>query len=109
MPSPLDRLLDAVEMKCTKCGKTGRPLPSCDCWERCSCGHYTEPGKGCLNPITTRCTTKLKYPGTWAVRATLCVDRQPVFILRSTDKCYYISETRDGKAARVPKHAVMIP
>lgn len=50
--SSLDRAIDA-SVKCLKCGAPGFP-PTCDCWERCTCGWWAEKGKPCNNPKTTR-------------------------------------------------------
>lgn len=58
MPSPIERLVDASGMRCTKCEA---PAGTCVCWERCSCGWTAERGKPCRNPTTVRCSTKVKY------------------------------------------------
>lgn len=55
---PVNRMIDAV-VKCVKCGTPG--LGNCKCWEHCSCGWWSEMGKPCHNPATTRCSTKVKY------------------------------------------------
>ena len=58
MAAPIDKLLDAVDFRCTKCNA---PMGACDCWERCSCGWMAEKGTPCGNPKTGRCSTKVKY------------------------------------------------
>lgn len=58
MTTPINRLIDAADLRCTKCDA---PKNTCDCWEWCSCGWYAEKGKPCRNPETRRCSTKVKY------------------------------------------------
>jgi hypothetical protein len=53
-----DRLI--TDLVCTLCGQ-----PSCDCWERCTCGWTTERGTPCRNPNTTKCSTKQLYGPSW--------------------------------------------
>ena len=45
-----------TNLRCTLCGE-----PSCDCWERCSCGWTNRPGEFCRNPNTLRCSAKVNY------------------------------------------------
>jgi len=45
-----------TDMRCTKCNK---PRGTCQCWEHCSCGWWTERGTPCRNPSTTRCSSKV--------------------------------------------------
>lgn len=49
--------LIAKSVRCTKCGTQG--VGNCDCWVRCSCGWFVEPGKFCPNPETKRCMMKV--------------------------------------------------
>jgi hypothetical protein len=58
MPSPINRMIDSA-VRCVRCGTQG--FMKCDCWERCSCGHFVEKGKPCRNLATQRCSTKIKY------------------------------------------------
>jgi hypothetical protein len=45
--TPIDILFDKADMKCTLCDK---PMGTCDCWTKCSCGWSYEKGTECRNP-----------------------------------------------------------
>lgn len=46
--NPIDRALDKIDFKCTKCGAK---MGACDCWQKCTkCGWSYEKGKKCRNP-----------------------------------------------------------
>ena len=47
MKTPMDILLDQVDLKCTICGGLAG---ECDCWEKCTCGWSREKDKPCNNP-----------------------------------------------------------
>jgi hypothetical protein len=64
--SPIQRLIDASSTMC--CTICAQPMGTCQCWEDCSCGNSTLRGTSCTNPLTTDCSTKLKY-GTPAQQA----------------------------------------
>lgn len=59
LATPLDRLIDQCNLRCTKCGAP--KAIGCYCWEECSCGWTAEKGKPCRNPNTAHCSTKVKY------------------------------------------------
>jgi hypothetical protein len=60
MTSPIERLIDSANLRCTACGTP--KAEGCDCWVHCSCG-YSYPRDGeCQNPATRRCTGKLPRP-----------------------------------------------
>lgn len=48
MKTPMDRMLDSVEFRCTACNEKAG---TCDCWVRCSCGWSYEKNDTCRNPI----------------------------------------------------------
>lgn len=54
----IDALFSKANMRCTVCGA---PAGDCDCWERCSCGWSARKGEPCRNPVTKRCSIKVKY------------------------------------------------
>lgn len=62
MPSPLEIMIDASDLRCTICGtpRSG-DLRQCDCWTKCSCGWWARKGTPCRNPVTTRCFTKVQF------------------------------------------------
>jgi hypothetical protein len=44
--SPIGLRFDRLDSRCIISG-----VPSCDCWQTCSCGRSYEKGKGCYNPV----------------------------------------------------------
>lgn len=47
--SPIARLVDAGDLRCTICNK---PRGTCGCWATCTeCGWFFEEGTKCRNPV----------------------------------------------------------
>lgn len=59
MPSPIEIMINASDLKCTVCGASRSK--GCDCWTKCSCGWSARKGKPCRNPETRRCSTKVMF------------------------------------------------
>jgi hypothetical protein len=55
---PIDRMIDTSGLRCTVCNL---PAGTCDCWAECSCGWSHLKGRPCNNPMTTRCSSKLRF------------------------------------------------
>lgn len=48
MASPIDRMIDAAELRCTVCNA---PRGKCDCWSECACGWSFLKSDKCRNPV----------------------------------------------------------
>jgi hypothetical protein len=51
MPSPIERMIDAADLRCTL---RGAPAWTCGCGRSCRCGGHHRPGEACPNLVHVR-------------------------------------------------------
>ena len=57
-------LIDSAVV-CQKCGATG--VGTCDCWKRCSCGHWIAKDEECGHPVHGPAGAEFLKNGYWVI------------------------------------------